>query len=633
MSYIGNEPRFTQFPSKFFNGDGTAMTVSLDYAPPNKAALLVFISGVRQDTDAYTLSGTSLTFTGSVPSGTDNVQVVHLGLTVQVPAPADDTITTAKIQDDAVTTAKIADDNVTTAKILDNNVTLAKLDDGTQGDILYYGASGAPARLGFGTSGDFLKTQGTGANPVWATITEYDDTGVQDDIALLGFKVATNGSLGKYNLVDQTEDAFMDATGVDASASTNELRNATGNYYVGATTGAVTVSGNYDSSAVDGDYTYYKWTGTTSSGTYTTDVEQDYTYLVVAGGGAGGRIDHPPVGGAGGGGGGGVRSGTLTIAAGTISGITVGAGGVARTGGGTHSDDEGDDSVFSTITSTGGGYGGFSANPNSGNGGGSGGSGGGGGARGAGTTPASGNVPSTSPAQGYDGGAGSSGDSGGGGGGAGGVGADGVGSSTGGNGGVGVSSSITGSAVFYGGGGGGGCQGGGSGDGGDGGNGGGGDGEGADSNDQEAGTANTGGGGGGAGAGGNGMDGGSGIVVIRRQTLGDVPGGNLTLIANSTTAEAVPTKGDMVMTYTDGVGTATLNTDLKGYVSRDNGTTYTQGTLASQGTTGGHTIVTFHNLDISSQPSGSAMRYKIETLNQSAGVKETRIQAVSLGWS
>ena len=115
--------------------------------------------------------------------------------------------------------------------------------------------------------------------------------------------------------------------------------------------------------------------------------------------------------------------------------------------------------------------------------------------------------------------------------------------------------------------------------------------------------------------------------------MGDIPGGNLTLVANSTTAEAVPTKGDMVMTYTDGVGTATLNTDLKGYVSRDNGSTYTEGTLASQGTTGGHTIVTFHDLDISSQPSGSAMRYKIETLNQSAGVKETRIQAVSLGWS
>ena len=106
----------------------------------------------------------------------------------------------------------------------------------------------------------------------------------------------------------------------------------------------------------------------------------------------------------------------------------------------------------------------------------------------------------------------------------------------------------------------------------------------------------------------------------------------MTLVSNSTTAEAVPTKGDIVMTYTNGIGTATINTDLKAYISRDNGTTYTQVTLADQGDTGGHTILTAHDLDISSQPSGSAMRYKIETLNQSAS-KETRIQAVSLGWS
>ena len=86
------------------------------------------------------------------------------------------------------------------------------------------------------------------------------------------------------------------------------------------------------------------------------------------------------------------------------------------------------------------------------------------------------------------------------------------------------------------------------------------------------------------------------------------------------------------MTYTNGAGTNTINTDIKAYVSRDNGTTYTQGTLASQGTTGGHTILTFHDLDISSQPSGSAMRYKIETLNQGAA-KYANIQAVSLGWS
>jgi len=97
MSYIGKEPQFTQYPSKFFNGDGTAMTVTLDYAPPNEAALLVFIDGVRQDTGAYSVVGTSLTFSGVVPSGTANVQVVHLGITVDVGVPGDATISIDKL--------------------------------------------------------------------------------------------------------------------------------------------------------------------------------------------------------------------------------------------------------------------------------------------------------------------------------------------------------------------------------------------------------------------------------------------------------------------------------------------------------------------------------------------------------
>lgn len=40
----------------------------------------------------------------------------------------------------------------------------------TQGDILYRDGSGLQ-RLGAGTSGQFLKTQGSGANPVWGTVT------------------------------------------------------------------------------------------------------------------------------------------------------------------------------------------------------------------------------------------------------------------------------------------------------------------------------------------------------------------------------------------------------------------------------------------------------------------------------
>ena len=82
----------------------------------------------------------------------------------------------------------------------------------------------------------------TGTIPL-AALGNVDTTGLQDDIALLAFKTQANGSLARYNLVDQSVDAFEDASGVDASASTNEARNASNYYYgVSSTAGpAVTV--------------------------------------------------------------------------------------------------------------------------------------------------------------------------------------------------------------------------------------------------------------------------------------------------------------------------------------------------------------------------------------------------------
>ena len=87
------------------------------------------------------------------------------------------------------------------------------------------------------------------------------------------------------------------------------------------------------------------------------------------------------------------------------------------------------------------------------------------------------------------------------------------------------------------------------------------------------------------------------------------------------------------MLIEDGAGTATLNTDIKGFISRDSGSNFTQGTLVDEGTWGASTkrIVAFHNLDISGQPSGTSICYKITTHNQSAS-KETRIAATSYGW-
>jgi hypothetical protein len=108
---------------------------------------------------------------------------------------------------------------------------------------------------------------------------------------------------------------------------------------------------------------------------------------------------------------------------------------------------------------------------------------------------------------------------------------------------------------------------------------------------------------------------------------------NMTLQSNATTAETTATKGDIVMTYTNGAGTTILNTDLTAEFSANNGTNWTSMTLVDQGTTGTaspHFIVTAHN--VTAGVSGTAMKYRIKTLNQT-DAKATNIQAVSLGWS
>ena len=51
---------------------------------------------------------------------------------------------------------------------------------------------------------------------------------------------------------------------------------------------------------------------------------------------------------------------------------------------------------------------------------------------------------------------------------------------------------------------------------------------------------------------------------------------NMTLVSNAQTAQAAPTEGRLMLYEETSTGSTTLDTDLKGYVSRDGGTTYTQ---------------------------------------------------------
>jgi hypothetical protein len=283
---------------------------------------------------------------------------------------------------------------------------------------------------------------------------------------------------------------YVDATEGWRVIDTGSLSEVNVQLFVTATGGTITTCGDFKIHTFTGPGSFVVSCGGNPLGS--TEVD----YLVVAGGGGTGN---------GGGGAGGYRTsfpgGTKISTPATTYPITVGGGGTASPG-----YTNGSPSIFSTITSAGGGHAGLSCTAN-GNPGGS----GGGGSGLNNLTAGTGNTPPVSPPQGNNGGAGIVGTSGnrpgGGGGGAGAVGTAGT-PGQGGPGGAGSANSITGSSVTYAGGGGGGTfsQAGTGGTGGVGGGGTGGSAGGAGT----AGTVNTGGGGGG-----NSTAGGSGIVVIR----------------------------------------------------------------------------------------------------------------------
>ena len=94
MAYLGTPidttNQFQSLQGKRFSGDGSTTAFTLDIAPSSVFDIEVFVENVRQDPNsAYGVSGTTLTFTGAPPSGTNNIYVVHQAKavgTIDVPA-------------------------------------------------------------------------------------------------------------------------------------------------------------------------------------------------------------------------------------------------------------------------------------------------------------------------------------------------------------------------------------------------------------------------------------------------------------------------------------------------------------------------------------------------------------------
>ena len=95
-----------------FNGNGSTTAFTLTEVPASNTAenFMVFVDNVYQrhgSSYAYTVSGSTLTFTSAPASGTNNIQIIQLNGVNTLNSVADGTITSAKIQNAQVTKEKL----------------------------------------------------------------------------------------------------------------------------------------------------------------------------------------------------------------------------------------------------------------------------------------------------------------------------------------------------------------------------------------------------------------------------------------------------------------------------------------------------------------------------------------------
>ena len=279
MAYIGNIPAgaYISISSQTFTTiNGTDYTLSSSVESSEDIAL--FLNNVRQKPSTYTATATTLTM-GTATTTADELYCVFLGKALQTVNPGAGSVGTAQIADDAVTYAKIQDTTtanrvigaatagevsevqVATDMVADEAITTPKanfistssgagvISKGTASDSDGYIALNcdqnthaiklkSPPHSAAQTytltfpitapaTDTYLKAA-SGGQLSFATVTEYNDDALQNDIATLALHQATNANASKYNLVNTNVDQYEDDTGI--ASTTDTSRNNTSEY-------------------------------------------------------------------------------------------------------------------------------------------------------------------------------------------------------------------------------------------------------------------------------------------------------------------------------------------------------------------------------------------------------------------
>ena len=253
MSYVGNSPAeiYSSVQKQdLTGGSGTGFTLS--YPVTNANEISVFVNNVRQEpTEAYTVSGTTLTMTGSI-AASDDFYIIFSGLTQGTITPPDASVTTAKIANNAVTSAKL-DTNIDIAGTLDVTGILTAdagiklggtasanlLNDYEEGTWTPTDTSGASLSLTLVTTQNYVKIGSLVFVNFYVTYTTTVSSSVQQ-LGGLPFTAKTynhlnvrNASYGANNILMQTNAGTTDMRLYNSNTRPTNA-DISGNYLLGS---------------------------------------------------------------------------------------------------------------------------------------------------------------------------------------------------------------------------------------------------------------------------------------------------------------------------------------------------------------------------------------------------------------
>ena len=130
-----------------------------------------------------------------------------------------------------VATSNIADDAVTADKLADNSVGLAAMAHGTDGNLLTYDASGAPAYVATGSANEVLTSNGAGSAPTFQAVPAQVKVAIIQDQKAdgTGGGARVAGAWTKRSLNTEVSDAH----GI-VSLSSDQITLAAGTYHINA---------------------------------------------------------------------------------------------------------------------------------------------------------------------------------------------------------------------------------------------------------------------------------------------------------------------------------------------------------------------------------------------------------------